>query len=131
MITLSCPDLLVMVDHLPLIAILGDRSLADIRNLRLNRLKEKCLRFQFKIKYLPGPKNELYLDKFNNDNKLGDHISASFLAGVSESPMANQAVTLEEVVKAGSKNYERMALKYRIQGGFHEKLEECTLLIMP
>ena len=35
MFTLGCHDLLVMVDHQPLIAILGDRSLTDIPNPRL------------------------------------------------------------------------------------------------
>ena len=54
MFTLGCPNLLVIVYHLPLIPILGDRSLADIPNPRLYRLKEKCLIFRFAIKYCPG-----------------------------------------------------------------------------
>ena len=58
MLTLGCPDLLVTVDHHSLIPILGDRSLADIPNPRLYRLKEKCLRFRFQIQYLPGKNND-------------------------------------------------------------------------
>ena len=53
MFTLGCP-----VDQQSFIAILGIRSLADIPNLRLYRLKEKCLRFKFKIQYLPGKVNK-------------------------------------------------------------------------
>lgn len=54
MFVLGCPDLLVAVDHKPLVKILGDRSLADIDNPRLLRLKEKSLRYQFRIKHVPG-----------------------------------------------------------------------------
>merc|ERR1712082_351871 len=57
MFTLGCPDLLVTVDHQSLIPILGDRSLADIPNPRLYRLKEKCMRYKFDIQYLPGKNN--------------------------------------------------------------------------
>ena len=41
MFTLGFPDRLVTVDHLPLLTILDDISLADIPNPRLNRMKEK------------------------------------------------------------------------------------------
>ena len=58
MFTLGCPDLLVTVDHQSLIPILGDRSLADIPNLCLYRMKEKCLKFRFNIHYLPGKIND-------------------------------------------------------------------------
>ena len=73
MLTMGCPDLLVTVDHQSLIPILGDRSLADIPNPRLYRLKEKCLRFQFQIQYLPGKNNvnleQMVLIIFQNTNK--------------------------------------------------------------
>ena len=55
MFTLGCPNLLIMMDHQPLISILGDKSLADIP--RLYRFKKKCLRYRFKIQYLHGNKN--------------------------------------------------------------------------
>ena len=55
---LGYSNLLVTVDHQPLISILGDKSLADIPNPRLHRFKEKCLRFKFKIQYLSGGKND-------------------------------------------------------------------------
>ena len=58
MFTLGCPDLLVTVDHQSLIPILGDRSLAEIPNPRLYRLKEKCMRYRFDIQYLAGKKND-------------------------------------------------------------------------
>ena len=58
MFTLGCPNLLVTVDHQPLISILGDKNLADIPNPRLYRFNLKCFRFRFNIQYLPGGKND-------------------------------------------------------------------------
>jgi hypothetical protein len=55
--TLGCDDLIVAVDHQPLLKILGDRKLEDIKNPRLFNLKEKTLPFKFKIVHIPGKKN--------------------------------------------------------------------------
>ena len=41
---LGCSDLIVAVDHKPLLKLFGDRSLEDIPNTRLRNLKEKTLR---------------------------------------------------------------------------------------
>ncbi len=49
MFTLGCPDLLVTTDQQALVKILGDKSLADIPNPRIYRLKERCMRFKYKI----------------------------------------------------------------------------------
>jgi len=54
---LGCKELIVAVDHKPLLKIFGDRSLNDIENPRLRNLKEKTLQFQFKIIHLAGAKN--------------------------------------------------------------------------
>ena len=52
----GCKDLTVVTDHLPLLHILNDRSLADIGNRRLQNLKEKTLSYQFSIAHVPGRK---------------------------------------------------------------------------
>ena len=38
---------------------MGHRSLVNIPNPRLHRLKEKCLRFRFKMQYCPGKDNQV------------------------------------------------------------------------
>ena len=53
---LGCHDLTIAVDHRPLLKIFGDRSL-DISNTRLRNLKEKTLRYRFKMVHIPGVKN--------------------------------------------------------------------------
>ena len=54
---LGCSDLIVAVDHKPLLKIFGDRCLEDIPNPRLRNLKEKTLRYRFRMVYIPGARN--------------------------------------------------------------------------
>ena len=55
---LGCSDLIVAVDHKPLLKILGDRSLDDITNTRLRNLKEKTLRYRFRMVHISGIHNK-------------------------------------------------------------------------
>jgi len=51
---IGCPDLIVAVDHKPLLKIFADRHLDEIPNPRLRNLKEKSLRFSFRVVHIPG-----------------------------------------------------------------------------
>ncbi|RUS74671.1 hypothetical protein EGW08_017577 [Elysia chlorotica] len=52
--TLGCSDLIVAVDHKPLLKTFGDRCLDDLPNPRLRNLKEKALRYRFRVVHIPG-----------------------------------------------------------------------------
>ena len=52
----GCNDLIVVTDHKPLIKIFGDRTLDEITNTRLFRLKQRTP-WWFKIQHLPGKTN--------------------------------------------------------------------------
>lgn len=54
---LGCPDLVITVDHKPLLKIFGDRLLEDISNPRLCNLKEKTLQYKFRMVHIPGVKH--------------------------------------------------------------------------
>ncbi|CAC5390778.1 unnamed protein product [Mytilus coruscus] len=54
---LGCDDLIIAVDHKPLLKIFSDRSLEDISNSRLRNLKEKSLRYRFRMIHVPGVKH--------------------------------------------------------------------------
>ena len=54
---LGCKDLIVATDHKPLLKVLGDRHLKDIKNPRLFNLKEKTLPFHFKLVHVPGKRH--------------------------------------------------------------------------
>ena len=50
-------DLVLAVDHKPLLAILGNQELSDILNPSLMNFKLKSLAYQFKPIYIPGKKH--------------------------------------------------------------------------
>ena len=54
---MGCNNLLVVVDHAPLVKILGNRRLDEITNPRLFRLKQRTLMWRFEIEYQPGKSN--------------------------------------------------------------------------
>ena len=56
---LGCPDLTIAVDHKPLLKLFGDRALEDIPNSRLRNVKEKTLRYRFKMIHVPGIKHNV------------------------------------------------------------------------
>ena len=57
--TLGCDDLIIDVDHKPLLNLFSDRSLDAISNTRLRDLKEKTLRYRFRMAHIPGVKHKV------------------------------------------------------------------------
>lgn len=55
--TQGCDDLLIVTDHKPLVKIFGDRTLDEITNTRLFRLKQRTLPWFFRIIHLSGKSN--------------------------------------------------------------------------
>ena len=55
--TQGCKDLLVVTDHKPLVKIFSDRTLDEISNTRLFRMKQRTLPWYFEVAYLPGKTN--------------------------------------------------------------------------
>ena len=54
MFVMSCPNLVVVTDHAPLLGIFCDHDLAKITNPILFKLKEKTMMYRFSIQYCPG-----------------------------------------------------------------------------
>ena len=54
---LGCDDLIIAVDHKPLLKIFSDRFLDNIPNPRLRNLKEKTLRYIFRMVHIPGARH--------------------------------------------------------------------------
>ncbi|QQP38294.1 Uncharacterized protein FKW44_018834, partial [Caligus rogercresseyi] len=55
----GCDNLIVVTDHKPLVKLLGDRTLDEIPNMRLFRLKQRTLLWRFQIFHLPGKTNHV------------------------------------------------------------------------
>ena len=50
---LGCSDLIIAVDHKPLLKVFSDQSL-EISNPRLRNLKKKTLHYKFRMVHIPG-----------------------------------------------------------------------------
>ena len=57
--TQGCQYLTVVTDHKPLLKIFGDRTLDEIPNTRLFRLKQRTLPWHFQIEHMPGTTNSV------------------------------------------------------------------------
>lgn len=55
--TQGCDNLVVVTDHKPLVKIFSDRTLDEITNSRLFRLKQRTLPWRFDVVHLPGKSN--------------------------------------------------------------------------
>ncbi|XP_057312316.1 uncharacterized protein K02A2.6-like [Hydractinia symbiolongicarpus] len=56
---LGCQDLIIAVDHKPLLGLFTNRSLDNIPNNRLRNLKERTLRYRFSMRHISGLKNRV------------------------------------------------------------------------
>lgn len=52
--TQGCKDLLIRTDHKLLLKLLGDRTLDEIHNICLFRLKERTMMWCFRVQHRPG-----------------------------------------------------------------------------
>lgn len=52
--TMGCDDLVIATDHKPLVKLFGDRSLDDIANSRIFRLKQRTLSWRFRVVHVAG-----------------------------------------------------------------------------
>lgn len=75
---LGCSDLTIAVDHKPLLKLFGDRALEDIPNPRLRNLKEKTLRYRFRMVHVPGAKNKVADGLSRHPADPADEINLSY-----------------------------------------------------
>ena len=83
--TQGCDDLLIITDHKPLVKLFGDRTLDEITNPRLLRIKQRTLLWRFSIQYSPGKGNHFSDATSRNPvevprNDIGDQQESSFLS---------------------------------------------------
>ena len=128
MFILGCPNLLVSVDHKPLVKIMGDKPLEKIDNLRVQRLKERIMRFRFQIKYTPG-KLHVAPDATSR-NPVTLPIDDDFERGIESRVAANfctdqlKSITWERVKEAVATDHKYQALIELVRDGFPEKKQE-------
>ena len=142
MFVLGCKNLVVFVDHKPLIPIFSDKSLDNIKNPRLLRFKERSLVYSFKIKHIPGKDH-------TGADATSRYPSANSITPSEESPDDAilhsiqsrhdtrdnlHAVTWERVREAATTDEQCTELTHVIRNGFppnRDDLPECIRTFWP
>ena len=105
--TQGCPKLLVVTDHKPLLKIFGDRTLDEISNTRVFRLKQRTLPWHFKIAYLPGKTNHAADATSRHPSPYGEPsdgdkeellINAAIISGTEEISSVSWSLIAKETV---------------------------------
>lgn len=129
---LGCKHLVVAVDHKPLLKIFSDRALAEIPNPRLRRLKERSLRYQFKVIHIPGVKHKAPdalsrhpVSPAVQDNEAEEEVSAFAV----EMTKPLQAVTWARVKVATQSDPSMLTLLTLIEGGFPPSKQELPIAL--
>ena len=121
MFILGHPNLIVAVDHKPLIKILNDRSLDSIDNPRMINIKEKTLMYNFRIIHVAGTFNAApdaasrYPTSVKSD-RFDDDVSVALAIRQKLVPY----VTIGEVEHAAAIDEECLELAQTISNGFPE-----------
>ena len=124
--TQGCSDLVIVTDHKPLVKIFGDRTLDEIDNTRLFRLKQRTLPWHFRIAYLPGKTNCAadtvsrypYSGGELNSVHVNEHEEPLLMAAVSAEVHDRIAISWPLLVEESNKDPVICDLKQAIREGF-------------
>ena len=132
--TQGCPNLSVATDHKPLVKIFSDRTLDEIRNTRLFRLKQRTLPWRFTIDHLPG-KTNLAADaasRYPNPESLiaqlslADHSEHLMMAAISSETEDITTVSWELIAEETGKDKILSTLKRAIEEGFTRNYDDIA-----
>ncbi len=140
MFLLGCPDLLVVVDHEPLVKLLGDRHLHDIPNPRLLHLKEKTLLYSYRIRHIAGEENKAadamsrhpHTEPAGNTESVEPGVEASVMAVLAEAEVIEgQAVTWERIQAASLQDETIRSLARLVSAGFPPHKQSLPTALQP
>ena len=138
--TMGCNDLLIIVDHKPLVKIFGDRRLDEIDNPRLFRLKQRTLMWRFEIQYQKGAENtcadamsrypNTYAELASAAMMSGDDVEeACYVSGVVGETERLFRVTWDDIKSETEYDEKMLKLKAFISNGFPASKGEMPALI--
>ena len=133
--TLGCNELVIVVDHEPLVKILGDRRLDEIDNPRMFRLKQRTLMWRFRIVYRPGKKNDSADAISRHPNPYAelaslamqtdeDRLEESYICGVISDLSKFFAITWERIAAESKKDSVIRRLVALVYDGFPKSKSE-------
>ena len=133
----------IVTDHKPLLQIINTKSLCDIENPRLQRLREKLIPYNFTLEWKKGsdhavpdalsrsPVESPTREDEVAENELEEHMHNLVIANVSSmsEDIKYPDLLLEEICKYSNQDPEYNALRKTIIQGFpsnHNELEPCV-----
>ena len=129
-------NLILATDHKPLTKILNDRSLENIENPRLLRLKEKTLMFDFEVVHIPGVENQAPdafsrypvetapCDENGSEDKKMQNTSKAF--AIEQGSQLPSSITFEMVNEEATVDNECCRLKELVEMGFPENRDHLS-----
>ncbi len=131
--TQGCSNLLVVTDHKPLVKIFGDRTLDEISNSRLFRLKQRTLPWSFVTAYMPG-KTNLAADATSRhpspncqqvSTTEDDEIEELMNAAITQELQDTIAITWEQVAAATKADPVMSILLEHLEIGCEQDFKPC------
>ena len=127
--TQACEDLVVVTDHKPLVKIFGDRTLDEITNSRLFRIKQRTLPWKFNIAHLPGRTNHAAdatsrhpspTDNTLIDINAPDHAECCLVASIGNEISDQFAITWDRLSQETASNESFKRLAYLVRTSFSD-----------
>ena len=138
--TQGCDDLLVVTDHKPLVKILGDRTLDEITNSRIFRLKQRTMPWYFEVAHLPGktnsaadatsrhPSHSTYAEQASVSLcSTMDSAEQSIVAAIRNDATSFTALSWERIVKETGSDPDMCLLMESIEQGFLDSKSNKTV----
>ena len=137
---MGCNNLLVIVDHKPLVKIFVDKGLDEIDNPRLFRMKRRTLMWKFEIEYQRGVKNPFADAMSRHPNKHSetasyemmsteDLLESSSIHSIGLEAETFFAITWDRVKSATKNDETSKVLIQQIENGFPKSKSEVPVKI--
>ena len=120
--TQGCDKLIVATDHKPLVGLLMDRTMDQVSNARLLRIKQKILLWKFTVIHVPGKTN--YFTDATSRRPSGQHDVDGAEAEIAAFNHASIAVTTEEAAARAATEREYVSVVRALEDD-ERPLEAC------
>ena len=141
--TMGCTDLVIATDHKPLVKIFGDKALDEITNVRILRLKQRTLMWNFNVVHVPGklipasdatsrnPSSSMDILAGLRGMRSGDSMEEDIIAANKSLVEKVVAITWDRVKSATQIDPNMNSLKEAIKSGFRGQKHDYSFDVQP
>ncbi len=123
--TQSCDDLVVVTNHKPLVKILCSRTIDELNNSRIYRLKQRTLPWYFEVAHLPGKTNTDVdaTSRHPSQSEYAELTSLTLCSGMDSAECAIIAAIRRDASSFATLSWERIAMETSTDPGM------CLLVV--